>query len=58
MPGERLFMDTTGPYSECLPNYKYLHGTVDDFSGKMFAQFSSTKTQMTYFAETEIKKCS
>jgi len=57
MPGERLFMDTTGPFSECLPNHKYLHGAVDDFSDKMFAQFSGTKTQMTHFAEKVIKRC-
>ena len=52
-------MDTTGPFTECLPQYKYLHGAVDDFSGKMFGQFSSTgtKTQMKNFAEKVIKKC-
>ena len=36
-PAERLFMDTTGPFSESSPQYRYLHGAVDDFSGKMFA---------------------
>ena len=56
-PAERLFMDTTGPFSECLPQYKYLHGAVDDFSGKLVAQFSSTKTQMKNFADKVIKKC-
>ena len=48
-------MDTTGPFMECLPQYKYLHGAVDDFSGKMFALFSSTKTQMKNFAGKVIK---
>jgi len=57
MPGERLFIDTTGPFSECLLNHKYLHGAVDDFSGKMFARFSGTKTQMTQVAEKVIKRC-
>ena len=39
-------------------NYEYLHGAVDDFSGKMFGQFSSTgtKTQMKNFEEKVIKK--
>ena len=30
---------------------------VDDFSGKMFVQFSGTKTQMTHLAEKVIKRC-
>ena len=56
-PAERLFMDTTGPFSECSPQNRYLHGAVDDFSGKMFAQFSSSKSQMKNFAEKVIRKC-
>ena len=57
MPGERLYMDTTGPFSQCSPQTRYLHGAVDDFSGKMFAQFSSAKSQMKNFAEKVIRKC-
>ena len=25
---ERLFMDTTGPFPECSPQYRYLHEAV------------------------------
>ena len=56
-PGERLFMDTTGPFSQGSLKNKYLHGAVDDYSGKMFAQFSNTKRSMGKFAEDLITKC-
>lgn len=48
-PGERLFVDTTGPFPESLGKCKYWHGAVDDFSGKMFLSFSSSKTKMVDF---------
>ena len=56
-PGERLYMDTTGPFSKASLKDKYLHGAVDDYSGKMFAQFSNTKKNMAKFAEEVISKC-
>ena len=29
-PGERLFVDTTGPFPNVTPKYKYLFGAVDE----------------------------
>ena len=56
-PGERLYMDTTGPFSEGALKNKYMHGAVDDFSGKMFAEFSNSKAQMPSFAKKVVKRC-
>ena len=56
-PGKRIFMDTTGPFSDFPLKNKYLMGAVDDYSGKMLAQFSATKKSMKSFAQDVITRC-
>ena len=56
-PGERFYVDTTGPFVDGPSRNKYLHGAVDDFSGKMFAQFSTSKKGMTSFTTDLIERC-
>ena len=54
-PGMRVFVDTSGPFPKSASNNKYLHGMVDDFTGKMFMQFAPTKKQMVKFVEQHFK---
>ena len=48
-PGEHLFVDTAGPFSETLARNKYWQGAVDDFSGKLFSCFATTKKNIDVF---------
>ena len=50
-PGERLFVDTTGPFPDVAQKNKYLFGGVDDFSGKMFMMFGTNKSQLVKFVD-------
>jgi len=47
--GERLFIDTSGPFPEGINSSKYIFGAVDDFSGKMLYAFGSSKNKMVDF---------
>ena len=49
--GMRVFVDTLGPFPTSASSNKYLHGMVDDYTGKMFLQFSPTKKQMVKFVK-------
>ena len=50
-PGERLFVDTTGPFPDVARKNKYFFGGVDDFSGKMFMMFGTNKNQPVKFVD-------
>ena len=50
-PGMRVFVDMSCPFPTSASSNKYLHGMVDDYTGKMFMQFSPTKKQMVKFVE-------
>ena len=49
--GERLFIDTTGPYPKSRGNMKYWLCAVDDFSDKTWTHFAKSKNQMVTFVE-------
>ena len=55
-PGERLFLDTTGPFSPTLNGYKYWIQVVDDFSRHGFCEFNKSKTGMGAFIRRLIVK--
>ena len=55
-PGERLFVDTTGPFPNVTPKYKYLFGAVDDYSGKLFMMFGQSKKNLIKFVEQAFKR--
>lgn len=44
--GERIFIDTSGPFPVSLGKNRYWRGGVDDFSGKMFMEFGPSKDGM------------
>ena len=44
--GERLLLDTTGPFTPTLNRYRYWIQVVDDFSRHGFCEFNKTKTGM------------
>ena len=48
-PGERIFIDTSGPFPSSLGGSKYWRGAVDDYSGFMFMEFGRTKDGMIDF---------
>jgi hypothetical protein len=48
-PGERLFLDTTGPFSPTLKGYKYWIQVVDDYTRHGFCEFNKQKTGMGTF---------
>ena len=50
-PGERIYVDTSGPFEGAPAHKKYVHGLVDDYSDKCMMQFSPAKKHMTQFVE-------
>ena len=42
-PGERIYVDTSGPFEGAPAHKKYVHGLVDDYSDKCMMQFSPAK---------------
>ena len=50
-PGERLFVDTTGPFPEVPIKFKYLFGAVDDYSGKLSMMFGSNINVLVQFIQ-------
>ena len=44
-----VFVETSGPFPKSASNNRYLHGMVNDYTGKMFMQFAPTKKQMMKF---------
>ena len=48
-PGERLYLDTTGPFSPTLNGHKYWIQVVDDYSRHGFWEFNKTKKGMGIF---------
>ena len=55
-PGERIYIDTTGPFSHYPQKHKYLHGALDCYSGKMLAQFSTLKNKMSEFTKKVVSQ--
>ena len=51
MPGERLFIDTSGPYSETLGGTRYWVQIVDDYTRIGFSGFVKNKNEIINFAE-------
>ena len=47
--GERLFIDTTGPYPKSRGGMKYWMCAVDDFTDKTWTHFATSKNQMMTF---------
>ena len=45
-PGERLFVDTSGPYPESLSGNRYWIQIVDDFSRKGWSKFRKSKVDL------------
>ena len=45
-PGERLFLDTTGPFTPTLKGYRYWIQVVDDKTRHGFCDFNKRKTGM------------
>ena len=54
--GERLFIDTSGPFPRSLGSNKYVRGIVDDYSGYMFTDFGKGKDGMLEYVEKIIKQ--
>ena len=49
--GERICVDTSGPFPASFSGCTYWRAAVDDFSGKMFIEFGKTKSGMKEFVE-------
>ncbi len=45
-PGERLFVDLSGPYKKSQANSEYWMLVIDDYSGKAWSSFLKTKSAM------------
>ena len=45
-PGERIFVDTTGPFTESLIENWYWIGIVDDYRRFLLRFFTKTKSQL------------
>jgi hypothetical protein len=54
--GERLFLDTSGPFSPTLNGYKYWIQVVDDFTRYGFCGFNKNKKGMGAFIRKLIEK--
>ena len=54
-PGERLFVDTSGPYSESLAGNRYWVQVVDDFSRKGWSKFRKSKVDLPKVVDSHIK---
>jgi hypothetical protein len=55
-PGERLFLDTSGPFSPTLNGYKCWIQVVDDFTRYGFCEFNKNKKGMGAFIRKLIEK--
>jgi hypothetical protein len=55
-PGERLFLDTSGPFSPTLNGCKCLIQVVDDFTRYGFCEFNKNKKGMGVFIRKLIEK--
>ncbi len=55
-PGERLYLDTTGPFTPTLNGYRYWIQVVDDFTRHGFCEFNKNKTGMGTFIRAFIGK--
>ena len=47
-PGDRLFVDISGPYKKSQAEASYWMLIVDDFSGKMWSSFMKKKSEMVF----------
>ena len=54
-PGERLFVDTSGPYPESIAGNRYWIQIVDDFSRKGWAKFKKSKIDLPKVVDAHIK---
>ena len=50
-PGERIFIDTTGPFPKSKGGHKYCMVAVDDKTDRTWTHFTSSKKQMTNFVK-------
>jgi hypothetical protein len=55
-PGERLFLDTTGPFSPTLSGYKFWIQVVDDYTRHGFCEFNKNKKGMGVFIRKLLSK--
>ncbi len=53
--GQRLFIDTTGPFPKSRAGNKYFHCTDDDFTDYAWVYFTNTKNSMPTFVEDLMK---
>jgi hypothetical protein len=53
--GERIFIDTSGPFPASMDGNRYWLGAVDDKSNRMFNTFEKTKDKMSDFVELIFK---
>ena len=54
-PGERLFVDTSGPYPESLSGNRYWIQIVDDFSRKGWSKFRKSKVDLPKVVEEHVR---
>ena len=54
-PGERPFVDTSGPYPESIAGNRYWIQIVDDFSRKGWSSFRKSKMDLLRVVESHIK---
>ena len=54
-PGERLFVDTSGLYSESVAGNRYWIQIVDDFSQKGWSKFRKSKVDLPKVVDKHIK---
>jgi hypothetical protein len=55
-PGERLFLDTSGPFTPALNGHKFWIQVVDDFTRHGFCEFNKNKKGMGVFIRKIIVK--
>ena len=55
-PGERLYLDTSGPYSETLGGSQYWGKVVDQYSRKTWGAFMKKKSEIPQMAEALLDK--
>ena len=53
--GERIFIDTSGPFPKSFGGNTYWRGVVDDYSGYMLMDFGNTKDGMVDYIEKVLK---
>ena len=54
--GQRLFIDTTGPYPKSRGGMKYWACAVDDYTDYTWTYFAKTKNKMVDFVEQLVKE--